>query len=198
MAAVRDYTMVALYQIDPGVPSLGGAKISQTDRWVSPTTFRQDSVLPAGPVAAYTDGKIGWISTPQGWGALAGTQAKQVFSDLFRVYFRLLLSDRLEGRTVNGVDDATVQISDATGQVASVEFDTRSWLPHKISYDTPQAAGPPIYTEEVYDDFRDIGGVKIPFKFTINQGGRKFADVTVTDYRVNTGVKALDLAKRPQ
>jgi len=198
LAAVRDYTMRAEYQIDAAVASLGGAKIVQTDSWVSPTIFRQDSNLPAGRVAAYTDGKIGWISTPQGWGALAGVQSKQVFGDLFRVYFRLLLSDRLEGRTVNAIDDTTLQISDAAGQVASIEFDPQTGLPRKVSYDTPQAAGPPIYSEDVYDDFRDIGGVKIPFKITINQGGHRFADVVVNQYRINTGLKPLEMAKRPQ
>ena len=40
-------------------------EIVQTDRWVEPTIFRQDSTLPAGRVSAYTDGKVGWISTPQ-------------------------------------------------------------------------------------------------------------------------------------
>jgi hypothetical protein len=99
---------------------------------------------------------------------------------------------------VNAIDDTTLQISDATGQVASVEFDPQTGLPKKVSYDTPQAAGPPIYSEDVYDDFRDIGGVKIPFKITINQGGHRFADVVVNQYRVNTGLKPLDLAKRPQ
>ena len=96
----------------------------------------------------------------------------------------------LEGRTVNAIDETTVQISDAAGQVASVEFDPQTGLPHRVSYDTPQAAGPPIYSEDVYDDFRDIGGVKIPFKITINQGGRKFADVAVKEYRINTGIQA--------
>ncbi|MCU1232258.1 MAG: peptidase domain protein [Candidatus Solibacter sp.] len=198
LAAVRDYSMVAQYQIDPAIQSLGGSKITQTDRWVSPTVFRQDSVLPSGAVAAYTDGKIGWIYTPQGWGALAGSQAKQVFGDLFRIYFRLFLSDRLEGRTINAIDDTTLQISDATGQVCSVEIDTQTGLPRKISYDTPQAAGPPIYTEEVYEDFRDIAGIKIPFKFAINQAGRKFADVVVNEYKMNAGIKPAELAKRPQ
>jgi hypothetical protein len=190
--------MLAQYQLDATVPSLGGTKIVQTDRWLSPTYFRQESVLPAGPVAAYTDGKIGWIATPQGWGPLAGTQSKQVLGDLFRVYYRLLLSDRMEGRTVNAIDETTVQISDATGQVASLELDPQTGLPRKVTYDTPQAAGPPLFSEDIYEDFRDIGGVKIPFKITINQGGRRFSDVTVSEYRINVGLKPSDLAKRPQ
>src|ERR1019366_1883673 len=112
LAAVKDFTMLAEYSIDPAVAKFGGSKIVQTDRWVAPTVFRQDSTFPAGGVSAYTDGKVGWISTPQGWGALTGAQRSQVLGDLFRIYYRLLLSDRLEGRTVNAIDASSVQISD--------------------------------------------------------------------------------------
>jgi hypothetical protein len=94
LTAVKDYTMLAEYLIDPSVENIGGAKVIQTDRWITPNFFRQDATLPSGRVTAYTDGKIGWISTPQGWGALTGAQRSQVLGDLFRVYYRLLLSDR--------------------------------------------------------------------------------------------------------
>jgi hypothetical protein len=67
-----------------------------------------------------------------------------------------------------------------------------------VSYDALQAGGASIYSEEVYDDFRDAGGVKIPFKIAINQGGRRFADVVVKDYKINTGLNPLELARRPQ
>ena len=149
-------------------------------------------------MTAYTDGKVGWISTPQGWGALTGVQRSQVFGDLFRVYYRLLLSDRIEGRTVNAMDDSSVQITDTTGQATSVEFDLQTHLPKRVSYDTQQAAGAPIYSEDVFEDFRDIGGIKVPFKITINQGGHKFSDVTVKDYKINTGLNPQELARRPQ
>jgi hypothetical protein len=190
--------MLAEYLIDPNVANIGGAKIIQTDRWITPTAFRQDATLPSGRVTAYTDGKIGWISTPQGWGPLAGAQRSQVFGDLFRVYYRLLLSDRVEGRTVNAIDDTSVQITDTTGQVTSLEFDPQSHLPKRASYDTQQAAGAPIYSEDLYEDFRDVGGIKVPFKITINQGGRKFSDVVVKDYKINTGLVPLELGRRPQ
>ena len=122
----------------------------------------------------------------------------QAFGDLFRIYYRLLLSDRLEGRVVNAIDDSTVQIGDATGQVASVEFDAATHLPKRVSYDAPQASGAPLYSEELYEDFRDAGGIMVPFKITVNQGGHKYADVVVKDYKINTGLNPLELARRPQ
>jgi zinc protease len=198
IAAIKDYSMLAEYQIDSAVANVGGAKIVQTDKWIAPSSFRQDATLPAGRVTAYTDGKVGWISTPQGWGALAGVQRSQVFGDLFRVYYRLLLSDRIEGRTVNAIDANSVQITDTTGQATSVEFDAQTHLIIRASYDTQQAGGAPIYSEDVFGDFRDVGGIQVPFKITINQGGRKFADVVVKDYKINTGLNPQELGRRPQ
>jgi zinc protease len=198
LAAVKDYTMLAEYAIDPAVANSGGSKIIQTDRWVAPSVFRQEANLSVGRVTVYTDGKVGWISAPQGWGALAGAQRSQVFGDLFRVYYRLLLSDRLPGRTLNATEDSTVQISDNTGQVVSLEFDPLTHLPKRMSYDIQQAGGVPIYSEEDYDDFRDVGGIKVPFKIAMKQGGRGYSDVVVKDYKINTGLNPLDLARRPQ
>jgi len=197
LLAIKDYTEVASYQIDGSVPNVGGMKVTETDKWMAPTTFRQDSVLPAGRVAAFTDGRLGWIATPQGWGGLTGTQLKQVQSDLFRTWFRLLLSDLVEGRIVNAVDGSSVQISDPVGQGSKVEFDSETGLPKRITYDTPQAIGPPLYTEDLLSDFREVDGVKLPFQITINQSGKKFADVTVTEYKLNSGLKLAELSKRP-
>ena len=198
LAAVNDYTMLSDYAIDPAVSNIGGFKIAQTDRWIKPASLRQDSILPAGRVSAYTDGKVGWISTPQGWGALSAVQRSQIAGDLFRVYFRLLLSDRIDGRTVNAIEDNTVQITDTTGQMSTVEFDEQTHLPKRVSYDTQQAGGAPIYSEDVYEDFRDVGGILMPFKITINQAGRRFSDVAVKDYKLNSGINPTELGRRPQ
>jgi hypothetical protein len=58
-------------------------------------------------------------------------------------------------------------------------------------------SGPPVSVVNQYADFREVEGVKVPHKITITQGGRKFAEVTVSDYKVNAGLKAEDLNKRP-
>jgi hypothetical protein len=67
-----------------------------------------------------------------------------------------------------------------------------------VAYDAQQTAGPPIYAEDVYEDFRDVGGIQVPFKITITQGGRRFSGVVVKDYKINTGLKPLEIARRPQ
>jgi zinc protease len=198
LAAVKDYTTISEYLLDSTVQNVGGAKIAQTEKWVAPATFRQEATFPAGRLSEYADGKLGWIVTPLGWGGLAGAERSRMFGDLFRVYYRLLLSDRIEGRTVSAIDESSVQITDTTGQAANVEFDPRTHLLKRVSYDTQQAGGATLYSEDVYDDFRDVGGIKVPFKITLNQGGHRFSDVVVRDYKINTGLNPLELARRPQ
>jgi len=66
-----------------------------------------------------------------------------------------------------------------------------------VIYETVQAAGPPITVEDRYTKFGEVGGIRVPFAVTITQGGRRFAEVTVRDYKINTGLQAGELSKRP-
>ena len=194
LAAVKDIVETTDFQIDP---SAGGMKVKQVNRWIAPSYFRQDSDPPVGKISAYSDGQTGWISTPQGAGPLAGAQLKQVQGDLFRQYVRLLLSDRISGRVVNAVSDDAVEISDGKGEVARIVFDPRNGLPQKIVYESVHVAGPPVTVEDQFLSFGEFSGLKLPTKIAIVQGGRKFADVTVESYSLNTGLKLEDLNKRP-
>ena len=193
LAAVKDYTREATYQLEAAA---GGMLVTETVRWLAPNHFRQDSKAPAGEIAAYIDGRSGWIRTRQGSNALTGAPLKQIQGDLFRVYFALLLSDRIPGRKVNALDDLTVEVSDDGGQVVRLEFDPETWLLRFALHDTVTATGV-VSVMDSYMDYRDVGGLKVPFKLTITSGGAKYADVTVKDYVLNSGLKLQDLERRP-
>ena len=60
-AAVKDLTRSVEMAMEPAA---GGMKMKQQNRWIAPTIFRQE-ILPIG-IVAYSDGKSGWLSTPQG------------------------------------------------------------------------------------------------------------------------------------
>ena len=194
LAAVRDSVWTAELAVDP---SAGGMKVKQTNTWAAPGFFRQENQLPFGKVIVYSDGKSGWISTPQGSGALPAIQLKQIQDGLFRTYFQLLLSDRDPDRVVNAVDDTTLEISGKQGSVVKLFIDPKTGLPAKESYQSPQPQGPPASVEEVFVEFQDVDGLKAPRKFILNQNGRKFAEVTIQEYKVNTGLKPEDLGKKP-
>jgi len=193
LAALRDYTLETSFQFDA---SAGGIEVTETDRWMAPSHFRQDSVTPSGRISAYIDGESGWIATPQATGALSGVQLKQVQGDEFRAFFPMLLSDRMVGRAVKAVDDGAVEISDKSGQVVTLVTDPETGLPRSALYSTVTATGEVAVTE-TYSDYREVGGLKLPFHISIMAGGRNYAEVTVKSFQANTGLQVKDLEKQP-
>jgi zinc protease len=195
LAAVKDYTRSAELQVS--APGAGSVRVHEIESWIAPAYLRQENRMPAGSITAYFDGQGGWIATPGGSGPLGGPQLEQVRGDLFRQYFRLLLSDRIEGRTVNAIGDDAVEISDGDGQSAQAAFDPETGLMRTLRYQTVTMKGPPVSVENSFSGFREVNGVKVPFQCVISQGGNKFADVTVTDFKVNSGLSPAELEKRP-
>jgi hypothetical protein len=159
--------------------------------------YREDNELGGGTISSYFDGQFGWITVPGGSIPLAGPTLKQVQGNAFRQYQLLLQGDNLPETAVNAVDDQTIEIVSDWGQSARVAVDPATGLPLKIRYEGIVRSGPPPVTEETWSDFREVAGIKVPFKITITEGGRKYADVTVTGFRVNSGLKLTDLDKRP-
>ena len=134
----------------------------------------------------YTDGKTGWVAQGTQSINLAGPQAKQTNGDLFRSYIGLLLSSQVEGRTVSAIDTDTLEISDKSGNLARLTLDASTHLPARLSYDAVSVTGTAPNVQESYADFRDIGGLKIPYKISMMNGGKPYGDLTVSDFRINT------------
>jgi zinc protease len=190
LAAVHDYRRAADYQLDPSRP-ISFAK--EVEQWIAPSYMRQDLTAAAGGMLIYSDGKIGYTSTPAGSGPAGGAQLRQIKGDLFRSWFQFLLSDRIAGRTVSGIDDRTVEISDGYS-TARLVVSPDTGLPERVLYQSYAPGSPPAATEEIYSDYRELAGVRVPYKVVMMENGKKLADVTVTSFRVNNGLKVEDLA----
>jgi zinc protease len=194
LAAVKDMLEIAELHVDP---SFGGLTIKRTDRWVAPSDFREDSELPFGIVSTYGDGKTGWMASPQGQMPLPPAQVKPMQDKLLRLYFPMLLSDRLAGRTVNWVGEGTLEISNGQGITVRLFVDEKTGMPAKVEYDSTAPNGPASTIDETYDSFEDVDGIKVPKRMTIIQNGRRYADVVVESVQLNTGLKSADLTKKP-
>jgi zinc protease len=191
LAAVKDFTESADMALDA---SAGGLKIKQHNSWVAPGIYRQDQILPFGLVVAFSDGKTGWVAypPPQGLMPMPPQVLKQAQGEIFREWLPLILSDRDQTRTVNAVAPNAVEIS-AAGESVRVEFDAASGLPSGKIY--KEGA---LEVRGTYSDWREIDGIKLPFKAAIERDGKKLADVSVMELKLNTGLNAEELSKKPE
>jgi zinc protease len=194
LAAIQDVTEVVELSMASMPPNM---KVKRTNLWVAPDAFRQESQLPFGTIMVYSDGKSGWMSTPQGMRPLPGAQLKQVREELFRSYFRLLLSDREPDRTVTSPEDGVVEITDKEGNSVKLYIDSKTGLPAKEVYSAEQPGGPAGVMEEIFEDVQQAGDIKVPKKITVNQNGKKFGELIIQEYKFNSGLKADDLSKKP-
>src|SRR5258708_473090 len=144
--------------------------------------MRQDLDLPIAKHTVFCDGTSGWIVTPQGAHAMSAPELKQVQGETFRILYRLAGSEKA---TVVG--DNILEFSDGQN-IARLSLDPETGLPAKLRYET---------VEETFSGWRDVNGIKAPFERSVTQGGAKFADVHVRDFKFNTGVTPEQLSKRP-
>ncbi len=200
LAAVKDASYSASSQI---TSPMGSLAVKQKVSAIFPSTLRQENDLPFGKIVVYTDGKTGWLQTPQGQTPIPPPQLQQARGETFRMDETLLLSDRDSTRTVNFVrkdkvgdrEADVIEIAGPGGDQVTVYIDTASGAVLKKEYLGQAMAGSPAKIEETYDDFREVNGVKAPFKTVIFQNGNKFAETQITEFHYNTGLKAEDLAK---
>ncbi len=181
LKAVADATRTIEMKVVSGP---GSGMVLKQKTYYAGVHLRQEQELPFGKVTVYSDGAAGWLATPQGVQAMPGVVLEQVKAESARLLPRLLA-----GAAANAVGPAAFEIGGV-----KVEIDEATGLPKKLSYRSP---GTPGEVEEVLADWRDAGGLKLPFAITMNQGGAKMAEVAVKEYTLNSGLKAEELAKKP-
>ena len=198
LAAVKDLQ----YQADVEVqsPSGQGMQVKQTNSYLFPATMRQEIVLPFGKQSMYSNGTSGWLAGMQGVRDLPPPVLGQVRGEVFRQILGLTLSDRDSNRTVTYSGDGVLDIFTKSGERAQLQVDEKTGMPLKLSY---QEASAGVHSrvagsvEQIYSDWRDVGGVRLPFQWTVLQGGKKYAEVKVQDYKLNSGLTEDTLSKKP-
>jgi zinc protease len=193
LAAVKDATYSADIALEAAA---GGIKIKQVNMYMAPGALRQEQDLPFGKVIAYTDGKTGWLSTPQGEQPMPAEVLKQAQGEIFHEPFALMLSDRDPSRTVNAIGENAVEVANG-GLSVRIEFDPATGLPARETYADIGSGGAPAETTEIYSDWREVAGIKLPFKAIQLENGMKMLEVTVSEYKINSGLNAAELSKRP-
>ena len=194
LLAAKDYTELSEVRIEA---AFGGGVVKQKVQWLTPASFRQEQDMPIGTLVAYTDGDVGWIANKQASAALGGSELKQVRGNLFRCYIPLLLSDQAAGRKILAADDNSIDISDALGNAVHIDFDDQTHLLHRLIFSMPATTGGMQTMVETYSDYHDVNGIRIPFKVSSTQGGRKYGEGVTSQVKLNQGLKAEEMRKRP-
>lgn len=192
LSAVKDITQKAELSLDPGA---GGLKITQTEFWIASGHYREENILPFGKVLTYSDGKTGWVSSPQGAASIPDAERKQVAFEIFRMWFPLLTGANDPNRTIQDEANGAIRISDKSGNSLLLTIDPATGLPLSENYSEAGSSGEDVM--ETYADWQETNGVKLPRKITITQNGKHFADVKVTSVMIDQGLTPGQLSKKP-
>jgi hypothetical protein len=152
-------------------------------------------------IEAY-NGKSAWHQDASGAvSSLLGPEALQMedaalyynlhFSNLkkSKIGFALIGHAQLQGR-----DTFQIELTSPTGLKRNVFFDAQT---HLIVKESAMIAG--INQEMLYDDYRTVDGVKVPFKIELHRGNDIF-QITVTRAAVNpvVGERVFDFPRKSQ
>jgi zinc protease len=188
LAAIKDMTQKAELSLDAAA---GGLKATQTELWISTGQYREEDVLPFGKMTSYSDGKTGWVASPQGVTAIPDPERKQIAFEIFRMWPGLMTGNPGIKDEANG----TIAISDKAGNSLLLSIDPATGLPASESYSEAGTPGQDVL--ETYADWQESNGVKLPRKITITQNGKHYADIKVTSVAINQGLTPEQLAKKP-
>jgi len=194
LAAVKD----VMHQMEITLaPTAGGFKLKQTSFFVAPNFIRQEQEMPFGKVLTFTDGKTGWLVTPQSAQPIPADVLRVAQGVIFRQPATLLLSDRDATRIVRAVGENAVEIVTAEGLRVRLEFDATTGLLARQLYTEAGANGSPHERVETFSDWRDVNGIKMPFKAVQQEDGAPRLELIVSEYRINSGLTAEQLSRRP-
>lgn len=191
LAAVKDTTQTMTVTL---APPFEKSKISQTIRYIAPSRIRQEQEGNFGKSVIYSDGISGHKTTKNGTTPLMADAVAASRAILFRQPCALMLSDRDPSRTVKAVGVSAVEISSSDGQTVKVEFDPKTGLPTRQSYPI-SSNGKAATRTETFSDWREVSGVRLPFRSVQLDGDKKVLEQAVSAYKVNTGLTAAELSK---
>jgi predicted Zn-dependent peptidase/outer membrane lipoprotein-sorting protein len=182
----------------------GEMKMDVEMAYLEPNRVSQKIKLPFGEMAMVFDGTKGWVKSPMGVQDMPGSQIDELKHQLAGDINRVLQHFEQPDYAVQYLKDETV--SGKTMQVVFVAHTpTNSKMRFFIDPQTNlvakkmsrgNTAKGPADVEEIYEDYRVVDGVQVPFKMAAYAGGEKTLDITINTMKINSGVKE-DTFKRP-
>jgi len=178
----------------------GEIALSSKSRGMLPGMSLDSMVTPFGLMISVSDGENAWMK--QGPQVVQSTPEEMKDNDKEQFRNTILLfqkadnpdyqvvyigSDELNGKPVE-----MLQIMSADGGTSfKLAVDAETYLPAGKYYFGKTIMGPGSLVE-IYSDIRNVEGIKIPFNTVINSDGKKAAEVSVQEYRINPKTPKID------
>lgn len=178
----------------PGAPQAMPLS-SMTVYRVLPDKERSELTLPMGVIVQVEAGDQSWMSLgPQVRDNSGQDKDQQAYGyDILRRAGQPGYTARpLPDAQVDGKAVKVVELADAQGRATRFFLDPATNLVAKVEY-TRDGQSPELF----YSDYRDISGVKVPFKVRVVEGGQTLMEVAYTDVQVNVPVDE-KLFQKPQ
>lgn len=162
---------------------------------VLPDKERTELTLPMGTMVQVQSGKQAWMSLGpqvQDMSAQMGEQNDYGF-DVLRLAGQDGYTARpLPDAEVEGKAAKVVELADAQGHATRFFIDPATNLVVKLEYDA-NGEKPEIF----FSDYRDVSGVKVPYKTRVTQNGEPLMEMNSSEVQVNAAVDG-KLFEKPQ
>jgi zinc protease len=140
----------------------------------------------------FIDPNSGWVNTPKGTQDLPGPAQQQIRSQLTHQLPVLLPQLAKTPGQVAYSGPGKLQVSTSSGEAMTLAVDEATGALQSLTYSEEGGTA-----TENFSDWRDVGGLKLPFKTETVKGGKTSQTVTTSDLKINTNLKAEELGKRP-
>jgi hypothetical protein len=170
---------------------------------VYPDRFRVDAEVNGAQTSqVYNAGKA-WVKSPAGVQDAPPPMLSEFAAGVRRDMIPLLI-DAAEGRLTvralpeqKGRDGRPMRVLEISGTAIDR---VRLYVDNEMliagqAYSRPDPTGRPILTEEVFSDYRDVNGVRVPFEAQLLQNGQPILKRTLTNVVMNGPVADTVFAK---
>jgi hypothetical protein len=199
IASVRDFEQCVRAQAwDPRGTSRG--TVHKRVRFIRPDQLRVDQVGTGATFVLYFDGKTGWEILPdRKMAELAGSELQFAQGWVGGLSLNAWLADRDPDAVFTSPAPNVIRIAsrDDPRHGTETTLDPQTSLPSKTTGFTLDETGRTVSTEGRMSHWIEAGGVKFPGVIENYHDGKKLAEITVDQIKVNRGLKVADLAQKP-
>lgn len=171
----------------------GAMTLANESSYRMPEQMAQKLNTPMGEMLMVYDGQKMWMKTPQGVQDAPAQAVADARDTVFRETIHLLanapkLSAQYVGPTKAGDKAAEeILVTDETKRQVRLLIDPQSGILLGKRYAGRMAAGAGDL-EEIYTDYKEFNGVKLPVATVVTQNGAKRAEAKIEEVKFNAGV----------